>query len=265
MRKLFYTALACLFTVSPAQAGYDGWGLNDYLQAGTFSSTYSYPITMGLWLNCSAAGWGDTAFDYIMFFSDAADGTNDIGQAIRKPAAADSIGIQSRIGGSSSEAVESWADGTNDDVWIMVTARIAGAASREICINSSTDCTTQTTSRAVTGLDELSIGADSDGTANWLVSGCIVAEVTVWDKELSDAEVDSLWTSAETGPEPSSVASGNCIGHWHLATDQATHVDSDCSGPNMTENGTVSFNADHPTITSGGSSGTPYWYWNADE
>ena len=252
IRSLFL-GLILAATLSPATASYDGFATSVGLR-GTFSSTYTYPFTLVAWVNCSATGWADTTNDTLVDWNDGIISDADSAMLLKGGGAADQVKARAQDTNTSGtgQAVQTFTDGTYDGLWVPVVARYTSAIDRHACIESSSNCTQNTTSRAITALDVLSVGNDATLVGLWL-QNCQIAEVAVFDVALTNGEIDNLQSSSETGPTPCSVRSGDCIGYWSLDTDQATHADEGPnSGPSLSEIGAVTFNADHPTITSGG-------------
>lgn len=95
------------------------------------------------------------------------------------------------------------------------------------------------------GMTKVHIGEDSSGLYDWLGN---IAEVAIWDKVLSSAEVASYCS----GTAASSIAAANLRGYWPLNASNATqsNLGLDSTGDLTVTNAT--YDADHPTITSGG-------------
>ena len=220
----------------------------DYID-GTFSTTYPTPLTFVAWINCQAADWLNATQSNCVNMSDDSDSDNLIGMTRLGPSGGDRVGCHSEVAGTSTANV-AFTDTTYDDIWIPIIATWDDDTDRDIYIEDSSITGTNSQTRTLGNiLDYVTIGVSSSKINRWRG---LIAEVAIFNKVLSGAEIDALRTGAQTGPAPNTVASGDCIGYWSLDTDQSTHADeSGNSGPTLTvtDGGSIAFDADHPTIT----------------
>jgi hypothetical protein len=104
-------------------------------------------------------------------------------------------------------------------VWAHVVYVAASASSHTTYINGSAE-TTETTSVPFSGaqdeLHQIAIGAfyDSGGGQSLYFDGKI-GYVTVWNTNLSGANVSSLYNSG-SGVDPTTIANGNVVHNWPL-------------------------------------------------
>ena len=219
--------------------------------ADLLSPKIDVPFSLVAWIHRTAAEWADTTDGTLVFIGDDFVDQNS-STSLNHGGFADTV--RSRIwdsGGGSDVINKSHADGTYDDLWVVCIAVYASDTDRKLYIEDSTSPGTDTTNRDLGGavMDSIRIG-DKHNTGSPCLG--LVAEVAIFDKALSAAEIDALQTGAETGPAPNTVASADCIGYWPLDTDQSTHADqSGNGGPTLTVQSAAPFDADHPTITAG--------------
>ena len=234
---------------------YGSFGSGAFLNA-TFASTHGLPFTIVAWVKRTPAQWADTTTDNIAVIGeDFVDQFLSVG--IQAGAgAADRVQCISRDAAASGAATEAFADTTYDDKWVPVIGVVTGIADRDVYIEVSANVGHDVTSRDPgSSLDSFIVGSRLDDTQ--FFAG-LIAEVACFDTTaLSTAAIDNLVDGSDaggfTGPAPNTVAPGDCIGYWSLDSDQASHADeSGNGGPSLAENGSVAFNADHPTITSAG-------------
>jgi hypothetical protein len=231
------------------------FGSGDYADA-TFTGEPDVPFTLMCWIRRSAALWAVTAQDYIMQVDDNLSDNNNSARLLACDGTADTVAAE--YWSSSSTHDEYTFSGTTwDDVWVPVIGVFRTDSDRQIYMKDSTlTGGGDTGSKTATGpFPNLRVGASISDYENF---GGYIAEVCVWDKALSTSEIDQLWTAAETGVDPSSVANANCIGYWPLSVNQTSHDDeSGNGGPTLTITGATHSEL-HPTITGGGGGGETF-------
>ena len=231
---------------------YGTFSNSNHLVSGTFSSTFDWPITIVAWIKRTGAEWAGGIQAYVVQFADDTGVDTDNGAAIHTPATDNIRARAFRDSSGSAAADHAFTTDAYDDLWVPLIGKFTGDASRQVYIKDSADTGSENTGDGtLTNLmDSLCVGVDASLGAN--AFNGLIAEVAIFSKALTDAEIDKLWTSANTGPRPNTVASSDCIAYWSLDTDQTTHVDeSGNSGPSLTEASAVAFDSDHPTITGG--------------
>ncbi len=215
---------------------------------GTYSGTEQLPLTIMAWVKKTGAQWGDTQFKFIMHFGDDfTDRFNSV--ALITGGIADQVDCTTYDGSTFGSAVHNFTTDADDDIWVPVVGVITGIADRDVFIEDTSNTQNNTDSRDPgTAFDSIMVGTRLDDPTNTYFEGKI-AEVAIFDRVLSAEEINEFQTSVGGGPPPNSIAPESCVGYWPLAIDQTTHPDkSGNGGPNLAENGTVAFNADHPNI-----------------
>ncbi len=216
----------------------------------TFGAGVDSPITIVAWVKRTAAQWASAGQGVIVDFNDNRTDA-DHRYTMICGSLADSIKGSSEATGSAS-VIHTFTDGQYDDLWVPIIAKYSEAAGvtvdRDIYIESTLETTNQSTDHTINSVLEITVGEWYEGSLQY---AGLLAEIAIFDKALSDAEINALQTSAEAGPAPNTVASADCIAYWPLGTDQAMHTDqSGNGGPDLDEDGSPTFDADHPTITS---------------
>lgn len=126
-----------------------------------------------------------------------------------------------------------------NNTWQHVIARFDSNSQRRISVDDANSATNVVEQPAVTGIDQIAICSARDSTPGFYWNGQI-AEVSVWNLSLSDAQKTAL----AGGANPLAISPGNLVRYCTLASDATCAV-----GPNFTNNGSATFNAgDHPTI-----------------
>lgn len=216
---------------------------------GTFSSTRDTPLTMACWIKRSATRWAEVSTDVaLMLSSTAGVNANSLSLGTNE-SAADRVYARTSDAASNSPAIHDFTGITVNDTWVLLVGTFTSDARRDVYIESSSNTNFSPGIRTPDGLhDKLYVGTAATGFNSFT---SYIAEVAIWDKVLSAAEIDALQVAAQTGVTPSSVAAANCIGYWPLDTDQATHADQSGAipaGPTLTVNGAAAHFPDHPTI-----------------
>jgi hypothetical protein len=131
-----------------------------------------------------------------------------------------------------------------DNVWAPIVGVITSDTLRDVYIGDITQTGTNASSNVVgSALNDLSIGRQFGNTAEF---PGLIAEVAIWNTDLSTAQI----TSYMTGTAASGIAASNLIGYWPLNTDGVLTNSGTDAGGDLTASGAV-FDADHPTISSG--------------
>jgi hypothetical protein len=237
---------------------YDSFGTAAYLQTANnaFSSTYAYGWSVVAWVKRTGTNWSLNPYEFVAMF--AANNTTQVDAAalMVNGAAPDRARVRcASLNTSTGQADYDFTTDAYDDEWVVMVGTVTAADDRSVFIENSTNTTRENvTTRTLTALDTVSVGWNPQQTSAFFDGQ--IAEVAFFDKALSASEIDALQTATGAsagGPPPNTVASANCIAYWPLDSDQASHADqSGNGGPALAENGTVAYNADHPTITSGG-------------
>ena len=218
-----------------------------YFDATIVSMTH--PLTVSIWVKKDATEWGTSGDDMAGMLSD--DFLDD-DEAIEMYTRTDTFRVSWKEGASAQvSSTIVFADTTYDGIWVPVITKYTSAISQRAYIeNTSNPGNEQTTSRDLTALDSFRLGEYM--SLNIPFEGKI-AEVTLWDKSLSDAEINEINPTAQTGPAGNTIASANCVGYWPLDTDSDTQVDeSGTANGSFVAAGTRTYDSDHPTITASG-------------
>jgi len=224
-------------------------GANGRHISGTFASALSLPLTIAAWVKLTAGEWGQTAANYVAYLGMAGTGNNQM-RLQTNDGAADRVSAVHRDSSASSGADNSFTPGDYDATWVLVVGTYVGVSERHAFIETSANVANDTTPRSeVTNIDFFRIGSSNDAFES---QPGLIAEVGVWDIELSNANIDALQTASETGVKMSSIAAANNVGHWSLLADSSTHASTDGAGvgPTLTVTNAV-FNSDHPNIPTG--------------
>jgi hypothetical protein len=217
-------------------------GVNDSL-AGTFSSTYGDPITIALFVKVTvhpaAVTW--------LFATGNSSSSNDNSYANRLTSTDDAWSAIARTttnGSATKTAVNI------DGVWAGYVGKYTSNTSRTVYIQSLANTATDTTSIVVPDVIQfLRAGTDFANGSDF--SGRL-AELAIWKIALSDAEI----TSYLAGTVASSIAASDLIGYWPLSSADLTNLGVDTGG-DLTASGNAAFDADHPTISSSGTTISP--------
>jgi len=246
-----YILLALLLAGSPASASYLMNTSGEYLE-GTFNSTYvvdgSNSITISAWVKVT--NWSGSQRGIVNF--EEVSGTEDPSVRIWSNNT-DRVSASSYDAGALSSANYDFSVDEYDGEWVLVVGVFTSATLRDIYIETSANTATNTVSRTLDAGDVVRIG--NHNQTNAPLQGYI-AEVCMWDMALSTDDVDDMQTGFETGPSCSTFETGNLIGYWPLDEDGGAGIENagTDSGGDLTENGTVTYETDHPTITGGGAS-----------
>lgn len=217
-------------------------GAGNYLKTSTMPTT-GVAFSVAIWFKPA----NNTATMVLMDQFLASDAANHRFETHYRGAVDDAIRFICNGAGGSAQNTDG--EAITDTNWHLITIVAAAVDDRIIVLDGDyTNRGSGTGSRTPTAPDTLHFMA-SDGASS-LVDGHI-AEVCWWDKALSQAEIESLWASSETGPAPETVGSGNVIANWPLLT--ITTLNDQTGTNHLTNNDSdITFVAEHPTITGRG-------------
>src|SRR5210317_1671602 len=235
---------------------YGGFTISNRLNGIFSSSTIDEPVTLVCWIKYTAANWANTTQNYIMALSKDTS-LEDMFAIGGNAGTADEVYLIANAG--SAKLVEantgntSWQDGDYDDVWVPVVAVFASTTSSTIYIENSTLNNSSATVKdiALGATPQIRIGAAPNNNA---ATPGQVAEVAIFNRALTPAEIDELQIRPGVGIPPWKVAPDNCVGYWSLKDDKASHAPDytvDEGTPNLTVVGSPTYSTDHPTILSG--------------
>ena len=204
-----------------------------------------HPLTVSIWVKKSAIEWAASSDDMVGMLS--IDFIDD-DDAIELYTRADTIRASWRGTGAQTHSTHIFTDGDYDDVWVPVIVKYTSAISKIVYIEDTSNAgNLNTTSRDITAIDSFRLGEYM--SLNIPFEGKL-GEITLWDKALSDAEINEINPTAGTGPAGNTIASANCVGYWPLDVSQSTHVDeSGTSNGSFVLTGAPTFDSDHPIIT----------------
>lgn len=214
---------------------------------GTFASSHDGDFSIACWIK--KQDWSGGGEGIVEFSVDPTD--NSPSDGIVMSSTADQIQAYSRdSAGSGQFATEGVVANSADGVWWLVVGTFAGNGSqRDIYETDSTQTGTNATSvTRGTGYNDIQIGNRNTGTLGHSSGNtCLIAEVCLWDKILTAAEIDQLRLNAAVGLAPNLVAPSQVFGYYPLDTDgDLTNYGSDTGG-DLTATG-ATWSSDHPTI-----------------
>jgi hypothetical protein len=228
---------------------YSGWDSTRFHAA--MGSQYSYPLTISCWIKKTDSEW-NTGADYAWTFNYDSNSDNN---GIRVYTINDEVVCCNIETGSQDCVSNSFTAGKYNDKWVPVIVVYKSATSKRIYIeNSSYGSADDVTDRDLTLLDEFRVGRIMVGVGAFQGK---IAEIAIWDKELSPAEIDLINPGdsvSETGPPATEIASANLVAYWPLNYDSTTQVDESGNGESsLVEGGSggpLDYETDHPTIQS---------------
>jgi hypothetical protein len=229
---------------------YDTSASGDKL-TGQFSSAFDTPFSIVVWAKRAPTDWNNTSDEHFVQLNDDETDNGDA-HSVHTRAVADNVAARSWTpGGTARNAEYNFADGTYDDTWVCIIGVWVSDTDRRIYIENSSNVGTNTEDDSSSALvDYIAVGGSTH--SNFQQLDGLLAEVAIFDKALSTAEIDALQTASETGPPPNSVAPTDCIGYWPMKIDQSTHADqSGNGGPTLTVQSSAPWSSDHPTIVTG--------------
>mgnify|MGYP003648880012 CR=1 FL=1 len=181
MRKTFFTGKSIDFD-----------GGDDYIAANSVASTITdFPFTMSAWANLESSGSGES----IVSFSDVSD--TDVILQIAITSGADKIQLFAKENGGSSQTITA-SSAISAGVWVHIVGVFASATSRKLYINGAQEGSEDTNSVAFDSddIDTFTIGGllRSGITRNF---GGKVTDVGIWNAELDDNTISSIYNSGE--------------------------------------------------------------------
>jgi hypothetical protein len=215
--------------------------------SGSFTSTYTVPLTLAVWVKYTDHP-ADT--DYILSLHK--DTNLDEFCAITSGAVNDQFLSKQANSTGNDTAAYAATLGEYDGVWVPIVATFENTTTWNIFVEVIGNSGTKTASRDPGPLGEVGIGHAPNGAAHWINN---IAEVAIWDGELSDANI----TEYMNGLAASQIDASNLIGYWPLDTNNATQSNegTDATGDLTVTNAT--YDADHPSISTGDSKGRYYY------
>ena len=194
----------------------------------------AYPFTVSAWFKSV----NNTNIQTIFIVCDKDVNTNNQWRLqLRGDAAGDPIRVVSR---TTSQVDADTTTGYSINVWQHACGVFASATSRSAYLNGGSKGS-NTTSNTPINLDRTSIGLSNDSIPDSPFLGQI-AEVCVWNVELTDAEVAYLANRVSA----LRIRPSNIIAYWPLYGDSSPEVDMSGKLINLTVTGATQ--ADHPPI-----------------
>ena len=211
MRKTFFTGKSIDFDNS-----------DDYIAANGVASTITdFPFTMSAWANLESSGSGET----IVSFSDVSD--TDVIFQFSITSGADKIQLLARENGGSSKSITA-SSATTPGVWVHIVGVFASATSRKLYINGAQEGSEDTNSVAFDSddIDTFTIGGllRSNVTRHF---GGKIADVAIWNAELNDDTITSIYNSGEPNDLQLSASytagsgvdkTSNLQGYWRMGS-----------------------------------------------
>jgi hypothetical protein len=213
----------------------------------TLAAVVNYPISIFFWVK--NADWAAVGNDFVALGETYGTST-DSSVFVRTQAVADRITASARDTAGEGNSILDFTADSGNGVWVPVLATYTSATSRLIRAFSPTQTgAASTAERIITDLmDEISVGRNSAG-AN-AVTDAYMAELAIWNAALGTTEFETLVTGATAGISPDQVLPGDLIGYWSMNSDTGGTIPDESGNSNdLTISGTVSYAADHPTIT----------------
>jgi len=176
------------------------------------------------------------------------DANNDEYITLQTSATADRIDVRQADASSGEAAFHTSSVGEYDGVWVPVVGTFESTTTWNIFVELITNTHERSGSRDPGAMGVISIGDNPAGSAHWINK---IAEVAMWDAELSNANV----TNYLNGNIASGIDASNLFGYWAFDTDRDTEGTYLNAGNDATGDLTITnavYAADHPTIISGG-------------
>jgi hypothetical protein len=186
------TGAGTVTTTGPGGPG--DWYLSHYQLGGQTGTTYlrngtgsplslTAPFTVALWEECT--GELTSAKTWLKLIGTGAD-TIEVSQAA--DANPSTIPHKLKVGGVEQASDQRGTNQYNPSIWTLIVIRTDGAGNIEMRQNDAAfDAGTHTVSHEY---DELQVAHITTDGMSWYVD-----EVAVWDRALTDAEVDHLWNA----------------------------------------------------------------------
>jgi len=237
--------LLALLVAGPAHAGITGWSNANYLNREEAVVT-AYPFAFYCWgyLPKGAASIGTA-----LTIGNSASAVERRAQA-RIDATEH---VQAAVETSAGFSVASVSAAASEETWFLLSTHFVSITLREAQLNDG-DLATNATSRDPTGADRTRIGRRHTNLEPWSSTGAL-AECSIWDTTGMDAtNRRSLDTKMAAGENPININaesaqpwSGLLVAYWPL-NNVSDFTDYSGNGYDMTQAGTLSNFASHPTI-----------------
>lgn len=203
---------------------------------GSFTSAYDEPITMACFVKVAAHPIAVQS--YLSLGANIATNTDYF---VMRTVGVDNQWRTASIDSGGTTAVTTRTQDI-DGVWAGIVGKFTSETDRTIYVQALANSNNNTDSKAMAAVQHIAVGEAMDGGADWNGQ---VAEVAIWNKALSDAEI----TSFMAGEAASGIAAANLIGYWPMSVDQATHANQGLDADGLLTVTNAVFSADHPTIT----------------
>lgn len=229
--------LLCLVSVTFGARTLDGsseW----FARNSAFSEITDYPFTFAIWVKSDS----QTASQTALFLGDVDTTDESYSIGLRGTHANDPAFILSRnLGQVYDHTTSSYTAGT----WHHICGVFTNDTSRTIYIDGGNEATDANDTDYSSNMDSIGIGRDEDSAPTLYFDGA-VAEAGVWDKALSGAEIDNLYTDKYA---PGLVAAGNLVAWWKLDESAGANNAIDQQGSyTLTQNGSPGATAHPPGI-----------------
>lgn len=130
--------------------------------------------------------------------------------------------------------------------WSHVAGVVSSSANHVAYLNGTAG-TADTTDVAPGGPDTVTVGGLVIGGSRVSYAGGDIAEVAIWDTNLSGAQVSSL----ASGALPSTIPTG-LVGYWKITGTNSPELDSTAGARDLTVSGTTAGTDDPPGVGGGG-------------
>jgi hypothetical protein len=234
--------LLALLACGPAHASYDFTNGRFTGDLGV-GNTVGYPLTICAWVKYTDHQVSNV---YILNFGNAVDSFNESVRLALTNVDGRFLAGNVDSGGVVSNSIYTLGDPSSlDATWFPFCGYLTSDTSRQSYVDGDTDGS-NTVERIVSeALRYLSVGQTLQNGGAFVGN---IAEIAIWNSTLSTGDRQAY----EGGTAASGIDSANLIGYWSLATDDDSPADeSGNGGPTLTLNGTMDFDADHPTISGG--------------
>jgi hypothetical protein len=232
---------------------YTGWTNTDWLEGTYSTSSYDEPISLVMWTKLTAAQWADTSIYRYGFAFTAETATEENTFSLGTGINADTV-FARQYGATSNAADVAFTDGRFDDIWVPIIGTFSndnpGGPRRVYIENSQTTGVQGSTFNVALGSTPIVWVGRRVGST--LTYHGLIAEVAIFDKVLTTAEIDTLQTGIGQGIPPIMAAPQNCIGYWPLKNDQSSHADQayrNTGAPTLTATGSPTYSSDHPIMS----------------
>jgi hypothetical protein len=209
-------------------------GVNDGL-TGTFTSTYTDPITLACFVKVAAhpvafgtlvqIGNSNASIDET--YTIRTSSTDDLWEAVSRNTLTSNANVTLNI----------------DGVWAGIIGVFINDSLRELYLKTTATMDSNTGNRPVADVNQfISIGLGMGGAQDFTGN---IAEAAIWNKALTSADI----TRYLAGVRALRIAPANLIGYWPLSASNATQENLGVdTGGDLTVTAAL-FDADHPVIT----------------